>query len=68
MAGVDALLSLKGLFVLMTRHNLEYPRFYTQLYSLVTLPSLGGANRATFALELDLFLSSAGLPDESVTG
>ena len=25
--GVDALLSLKGLFVLMQKHNLEYPRF-----------------------------------------
>ena len=60
--GVDALLSLKGLFVLMTRHNLEYPHFYARLYSLLGPGMLDGDHRAEFANELQLFLSSSGLP------
>jgi U3 small nucleolar RNA-associated protein 19 len=60
--GVEALLSLKGLFVLMHKHNLEYPHFYRQLYTLVTPASISGAQRGRFATELDLFLSSSGLP------
>jgi len=46
----------------MQTHNLEYPHFYQQLYTLVSGPALSGAHRARFALELDLFLSSSGLP------
>lgn len=60
--GLEALLSLKGLFVLMHKHNLEYPQFYRQLYTLVRPSALCGAYRERFALELDLFLSSSGLP------
>lgn len=60
--GVEALLSLRGLFVLMQKHNLEYPHFYRQLYTLVTPAALSGAQRGRFAAELDLFLSSSGLP------
>ena len=30
--GEISLLSLKGLFILMTKHNLEYPLFYEKLY------------------------------------
>jgi U3 small nucleolar RNA-associated protein 19 len=33
--GVISLLALEGLFLLMTQHGLEYPLFYTSLYSLV---------------------------------
>jgi len=60
--GVDALLALRGLFVLMVRHNLEYPLFYARLYNLLTPEALGGAHRAQFALELQKFLGSSGLP------
>ena len=45
--GVDALLSLKGLFVLMQRHNLEYPRFYSRLYTLLSPGMLDGEHRST---------------------
>jgi U3 small nucleolar RNA-associated protein 19 len=34
-SGVISLLALEGLFVLMTEHGLEYPLFYTSLYTLV---------------------------------
>lgn len=33
--GIIPLLALEGLFVLMTEHGLEYPFFYTSLYTLV---------------------------------
>jgi U3 small nucleolar RNA-associated protein 19 len=60
--GVEALLCLRGLFVLMTQHNLEYPRFYPRLYMLLTPESLSGPHRASFATEARRFLSSSGLP------
>ena len=37
--GVLPILALDGLFTLMTQHNLEYPAFYSSLYSLIQ-PSL----------------------------
>ena len=60
--GVEAILALRGLFVLMTQYNLEYPRFYQRLYNLLTPDALCGADRSTFAQELKRFLSSTGLP------
>ena len=36
--GLDGMVALNGLFVLVTRHGLEYPRFYPRLYALL----LGG--------------------------
>ena len=60
--GLGAVLALKGLFVLMVSHNLEYPRFYPRLYKLLTRDNLCGPHRAAFADELRRFLSSSGLP------
>ncbi|KOO26483.1 nucleolar complex protein 4-like protein [Chrysochromulina tobinii] len=60
--GVEAVLALRGLFVLMTRHHLEYPHLYKQLYAVLTAEALNGAHRAVFAAELKLFLSSVALP------
>ena len=34
--GFTAHLALRALFVLLTQHGLEYPRFYPRLYSLLT--------------------------------
>ena len=31
------MLALNGLFILVTRHGLEYPAFYRRLYGLLTL-------------------------------
>lgn len=33
---LTAMLALNGLFVLVTRHGLEYPGFYKRLYGLLT--------------------------------
>jgi len=60
--GVDAVLALKGLFTLMLKHNLEFPRFYARLYALLSPEALQGPHRSSFALELQLLLSSTGLP------
>jgi hypothetical protein len=30
------MLALHGIFLLVTRHGLEYPRFYARLYQLLT--------------------------------
>jgi hypothetical protein len=34
--GLDGMLALNGIFLLVTRHGLEYPRFYARLYQLFT--------------------------------
>ena len=34
-SGVTSLLALHSLFILMTQHGLEYPKFYTSLYNLI---------------------------------
>ena len=34
--GMDGMLALHGIFTLVTRHGLEYPRFYARLYGLLT--------------------------------
>ena len=43
------MLALRGLFVLMTRHDLEYPRFYPLLYALITPFALNGTHPAPHA-------------------
>lgn len=35
-SGIISILALEGLFLLMTRHGLEYVNFYQQLYRLIT--------------------------------
>lgn len=34
--GLDGMLALNGIFLLVTRHGLEYPDFYRALYGLLT--------------------------------
>ena len=38
--GLPGMLALHGIFTLVTRHGLEYPRFYARLYSLLTPSAL----------------------------
>jgi len=59
--GECAILSLNGLFVLITKYNLDYPDFYTKLYSLIT-PNLFNQNIDLFFKHLQIFLSSSMLP------
>ncbi|XP_015684027.1 nucleolar complex protein 4 homolog [Protobothrops mucrosquamatus] len=60
--GAISLLALNGLFVLILQHNLEYPEFYTKLYSLLDPSIFYVKCRARFFRLLDLFLSSSHLP------
>ena len=34
---MTGMLALNGLFILVTRHGLEYPAFFRRLYGLLTL-------------------------------
>lgn len=38
----------------MLKHNLEFPRFYSRLYALISLEALQGAHRSEFASELQV--------------
>ncbi|KAI7163671.1 CBF-domain-containing protein [Hortaea werneckii] len=57
-----SLLALSSIFHLMTTHNLDYPDFYTKLYSLVSGEILHSKHRSRFFRELERFLSSTHLP------
>ncbi|KAL2927841.1 Nucleolar complex protein 4-like protein B [Bienertia sinuspersici] len=60
--GVVSVMSLGGLFVLMTKYGLEYPNFYEKLYALL-IPSIFMAkHRAKFFELLDACLKSPLLP------
>ncbi|MCO5584919.1 hypothetical protein L7F22_038851 [Adiantum nelumboides] len=61
--GATALLALNTLFTLMTKHNLNYPSFYTRLYALLLddPPFLHVRFRSRFLRLLDTFLSSTHL-------
>ncbi|XP_006901064.1 PREDICTED: nucleolar complex protein 4 homolog [Elephantulus edwardii] len=60
--GAISLLALNGLFILIHKHNLEYPDFYQKLYSLLEPSVFHVKYRARFFHLADLFLSSSHLP------
>ncbi|KAF2231535.1 CBF-domain-containing protein [Viridothelium virens] len=60
--GAVSLLALSGLFHLITTRNLDYPKFYTKLYSLIDADILHSKYRSRFFRLLDTFLSSTHLP------
>ncbi|XP_022104594.1 nucleolar complex protein 4 homolog [Acanthaster planci] len=60
--GAISLLALNGLFILITKHNLEYPEFYKKLYALFEPGIFHVKYRARFFHLVDLFLSSTYLP------
>ncbi len=60
--GATALLALSGLFQLIVRHNLDYPHFFEQLYSLLEPNIFLVKYRARFFELTSLFLSSPMLP------
>ncbi|KAM7050687.1 nucleolar complex protein 4 homolog isoform 1-T2 [Molossus nigricans] len=62
MGGAISLLALNGLFILIHKHNLEYPDFYRKLYSLLDPSIFHVKYRARFFHLADLFLSSSHLP------
>ncbi|KAI1319755.1 hypothetical protein EDD11_003140, partial [Mortierella claussenii] len=56
--GAISLLALKGLFVLITEHNLDYPDFFKKLYMLFDRNLMHVKYRARFFSQVDIFLSS----------
>ncbi|KAK9836980.1 hypothetical protein WJX81_004282 [Elliptochloris bilobata] len=60
--GLNGMLALHGIFTLVTRHGLEYPRFYERLYQLLTPAAFQARQRARFFELADVFLSSGLVP------
>ncbi|CAL9124670.1 unnamed protein product [Musa textilis] len=60
--GVVSVMALNGLFILMTQHGLEYPKFYEKLYALLTPAVFMAKHRAGFFQLLDTCLKSTYLP------
>ncbi|KAJ3671571.1 hypothetical protein LUZ60_007650 [Juncus effusus] len=60
--GVISVMALSGLFILMTKHGLEYANFYEKLYALLTPSVFLAKHRAVFLQLLDSCLKSSYLP------
>ncbi|TVU16009.1 hypothetical protein EJB05_39555 [Eragrostis curvula] len=60
--GVISVMALSGLFILMTQHGLEYPKFYEKLYALMTPAVFMAKHRSVFLQLLDTCLKSSYLP------
>ncbi|CAK7896884.1 nucleolar complex protein 4 [[Candida] anglica] len=63
---VVPILALNSLYELMKRYNLEYPDFYSKLYSLLTSQLLYTRYRSRFFRLCDLFLTSTHLSSNLV--
>ena len=59
--GVVSMLAMHGLFILMSKHGLEYPHFFQRLYALLKPSIFHVAHRDQFFKLTDLFLTSKGL-------
>ena len=57
-----SLLALSGVFYLIQERNLDYPLFYTKLYSLLDAKVLHSKYRFRFLRLLDTFIGSSHLP------
>lgn len=60
--GTESLSALAGIYHLMQHKNLDYPDFYTKLYSLLDAHILHSAHRSDFLRLMITFLSSTHLP------
>lgn len=60
--GATSLLALSGLFYLIQEKNLDYPQFYTKLYSLLDADLLHSKHRSRFFRLMNTFLFSTHLP------
>lgn len=60
--GATSLLALSGLFYLIQEKNLDYPQFYSKLYSLLNADLLHSKHRSRFFRLLNTFLASTHLP------
>ena len=60
--GSTSLMAFSGLFYLIQQKNLDYPQFYSKLYSLLDTNILHSKHRSRFFRLLDTFLCSTHLP------
>ncbi|VFQ95872.1 unnamed protein product [Cuscuta campestris] len=60
--GVVSVMALSSLFILMTKHGIEYPNFYEKLYALLEPSVFMAKHRAKFFQLLDSCLKSPLLP------
>lgn len=60
--GLVGMLALNGIFLLVTGHGLEYPRFYERLYGLLTPDAFLSRHRLKFFQLADVFLASGLVP------
>ncbi|KAJ5071915.1 nucleolar complex protein [Anaeramoeba ignava] len=61
-SGIISILALKGIFVLMTEHGIEFPQFYTKLYAILQHDIFYQDEVSEFWVLLDVFLSSLIMP------
>jgi hypothetical protein len=62
LGGVASVLALGGLFVLITKHGLEYPNFFPRLYAVCDVTAVTAKYRARFFKLIATVLSGAYLP------
>lgn len=60
--GLQGMLALHSIFILVTKHGLEYSHFYVRLYGLLTSEAMRSRHRARFFKLADIFLASGMLP------
>lgn len=60
--GLVSILSLQGIFILMLDHGLEYPKYFQQLYSLITADAFASRHRYDLFRLLDLSMTSLRVP------
>ena len=60
--GLIGMFALHALFILVTKHDLEYSKFYDRLYVLIDEDSFYANGRKTFFEIADVFLKSPVLP------
>ena len=62
LGGIASVLALGGLFVLITKHSLEYPNFFPKLYSVCDITAVTARYRTRFFSLISLVLSGSYLP------
>lgn len=61
--GGVSLLAMHGVFLLMTKHNLQYPQFYQKVHRLLEPSVFNARYKPRFFILLNVFLSSSHLPE-----
>ncbi|XP_012266462.1 nucleolar complex protein 4 homolog B [Athalia rosae] len=64
--GPIGMLALQGVFILVTKHNLDYPNIFTKLYSMFEPEIFHTKYKARLFYLSDMFLSSTHLPEALV--